>query len=378
MEQPATLAINDLANKKRDKGERVYNLSVGEPMVHGSSALLDAATRAIEQDNTRYAPARGVPGLLDAVLRWMSQEYKALYSLEEVMVTCGGKHALWLACQSLIGSGDEVLIISPYWVSYPSIIKSSGGVPVVVETFEKNDFKVSVDDLKSRATGKTSLLIFNNASNPTGVIYTREEVASILKFCKNNNITLISDEVYSGLVYDDKEYVSCASFKEYKDAVVIIQSCSKHFAMTGWRVGFLFGASNLIEKASILQSQTITGTSTVSQYVALSAIENADEITSSVNAQMQKRRDVFVSEFNKLFPKPIKAPRSALYAFVAMENLGVDSSDSVEFCKDIINRINVALVPGAPFGKDGYVRFSFGAGETEIKEALEVLAKGIL
>jgi aspartate/methionine/tyrosine aminotransferase len=244
----------------------------------------------------------------------------------------------------------------------------------VVETSEKDGWKVGVEEIEKIKVKneKIKILILNNGGNPTGVLYTKQEIKNILAWAKENNVIVISDEVYSGLAYDGAQYVSCGSFPEYAENVVVIQSCSKHFAMTGWRVGLVFGPEEVIEVLKNIQSQSTTGTSSISQWAAVGAFENAGEIIPWVNGEMKKRRDVLCKVLKKYFDIEIVV-NAGLYAFVSMSALGLKSNDSVEFCKKVLEEANVAMVPGAPFGAEGYVRLSFGEIEDELIEAMKVL-----
>ncbi|MEK7083899.1 MAG: pyridoxal phosphate-dependent aminotransferase [Patescibacteria group bacterium] len=383
----AILAINSLALAKKKQGIRVYNLSAGEPFIATHPAVRETAEEAMRGGKTQYPPVEGIPELRQAVSAWMNRKYQSEFQTEHVLVSCGGKSALYLSCQALINPDDEVLIPTPAWVSYGAIVKLCGGVPVFVGTRETGNWKLSarggsalggeieeIENLKNICSSKTKMLILNNASNPTGVLYTKEEIREILDFAKKKNLIVISDEVYSGLVYDGREYVSCASFPEFQDSVVVIQSCSKHFAMTGWRVGFALGSRELIDAVVALQGQETSGTSSISQWAAVGAFAHADEIQEIVRGTMQTRRDVFVQALSDQFGAHITPPLSALYSFLPLSSFGVSDTDDVLFCRRTLEEANVAMVPGSAFGAPGYVRCSFGAEEKEITEGIKTLA----
>ncbi|HBU07048.1 MAG TPA: aspartate aminotransferase [Candidatus Magasanikbacteria bacterium] len=375
IEPSATVAINSLALQKKQAGERVYNLSVGEPMINTPEVIKSAATKALAENKTHYPPVSGLVELKNEAVTWFNKNFQANYNNNEVLVTAGGKFGIYLGLQSLVKTGDEVLIISPYWVSYPEMVKIFDGSPKIVETSEKNDWKVSISDLQKQVSNKTKILILNNAGNPTGVLYNKEEIAKILEFAKENNLVIISDEVYSGLVYDNQVFFSCASFTDYKDRLVVIQSCSKNLAMTGWRVGFVFAPVEVIKILTNLTSQSTSGVTSISQYSALAGLENIDMISVEINSEMQKRRDFFVNTFNKLFKTNLQAPASALYCFISMSAFGIDEIDSIKFCERVLSEANVAMVPGIAFGKEGYVRCSFGENIQELDQALLKLAE---
>ncbi len=367
--ESATLAINNLALEKRKMGERVFNLAAGEPMVETPEVVINAATKAMKNGKTHYPPVLGIPELRTAAAEWINKNYQTNFTTEETIVTCGGKHALAMTLEAILDPGNEAIIISPYWVSYPTMVEKNEGVVRIVETQEKNNWKVKIEDLEKSCTDKTKVLLFNNAANPTGVLYEKNEVEAILKFAKEKNIIVISDEVYSGLVYDDKKFTSAGSFAEHKNNVVIIQSASKSFAMTGWRVGLVFGEIELIKALKKLQSQTTSGTSSISQWAALAALQNSEEITKELKKEMQKRRDFFVDNF---FTE-INKPQAGLYSFISLQKFGIENNNSVEFCKKVLQEKNIAMVPGAPFGAEGFVRISFGVEIEELKGALSSL-----
>lgn len=371
----ATLAMNALAAEKKRKGERVFNLTVGEPMVESSPFVFEAAVQAMSDGKTLYPPVAGIPELRQEVANWMKSEFKSNFVKENVLVSCGAKHGLLMTLQALLEKGDEVLVVAPYWVSYPPMTTLAGGKPVILETSFENGWKLRPETIQAAVTSQTKVLILNNGGNPTGILYSKDEINAILETCKKNNIVLISDEVYSGLTFDNNEFVSVASFLEYQENVVILQSASKHFAMTGWRVGFVVGPKNLISALETLQSQSTTGTSSISQWAALAAFQNAEEIVSSLRKEIQSRRDAFVQNFEQNFGVKIVVPACGLYAFLPIASFGVSETDSVKFCMEVLEKANVVFVPGAPFGAEGFVRASFGGKEEDVAEGLKVLAE---
>lgn len=367
----ATLAMNALVQEKKRKGEKVYNLSVGEPALETSHLIQKAAFAAIQAGKTLYPPVSGIPELREAVVEWMNKKYESAFQKENCLVSCGGKHGLLMCLQSLLEKEDEVLILAPYWVSYSTMVTLAGGVSKIIETTEEKNWKISPEQIASACTSQTKVLILNNGSNPTGVLYSLEEMKNILKIASEKNLIVISDEVYSGLTYDNNEYISVASFVEYKESSIIIQSVSKHFAMTGWRVGFVLGPKNLIDAVETLQSQSTTGTSSISQWAALAAFQNAEAVNGEIRREMEHRRDIFVQSFEKYFGKKISSPQCGLYSFLPISFFTEEKIDSVSFCLKVLEESNVAFVPGSPFGKEGYIRASFGGKPEEIEEALE-------
>jgi len=369
-----TMAMNERAMIKQKQGEPVYNLSAGEPMINTADVVVDAAYRAMKKGETHYAPLMGISALRDVFVEWMNRTYHTSYLRDEVIVTTGGKHALYSIVEAMINPGDEAIVIAPYWVSYMSMVSLQGGTAVVVDTSEHDGWKISLEKLETAIHDNTKILFLNNAGNPTGVLYARDELEAIVALCASRGVLLVSDEVYSGLVYDSHEFFSAGSFEQYRDNVCVVQSCSKHFAMTGWRVGFACGPTALMETLKILQSQSTSGTSTISQWAALTAIEHADEIITHVRDTMVKRRNTFVDTFNAHFHHPLSYPGASLYCFIPLSTFGIQEQSSLAFCLDVLEQYNVALVPGSAFGMEGYVRASFGVNTTDIVDAVQKLA----
>lgn len=368
-----TLAMNALALQKKAQGERVFNLSAGEPMVMPHAKIVEAAEAALHAGKTLYTPAAGIPELRRAVSEWFEQNYQANYSADEILITAGGKFGLYALCRTLLGVGDEAIVIAPYWVSYPSLVEMTGARVNTIVTQEENGWKVTPEQLNNAITQHTKIIFFNNAGNPTGALYTREEVRALVAIAHERGVLFVSDEVYSGLTYDG-EFTSAGSFPEFRDNVVLIQSCSKHFAMTGWRVGVVAGDKQLIKVLADWQSQSTTGTATISQWVAVAAFTNTD-VNSSVKSEMQIRRDVLIDSLAQNFNLKLSPPAAGLYVFLPIKALGVEEMDSIAFCTRVLNEANVAMVPGAPFGAEGYVRLSFGAEPAELQAAVQALAQ---
>lgn len=374
----ATLTINGIAKKKRLNGERVFNFAAGDPAIKNHPYIIKKAIEQTEKGYCPYPPVEGLPELRRLAAEWMNKNCQTNYSAENVLVTCGGKFAIFTFIYALLEPRQEVLIPAPYWVSYPAIVTLAGGVPKPVVASYKNSWKITPEELAAHITPNTKMLIFNNACNPTGALYTRQEVENILNFAKKHDLIVISDEVYSGLVYEPPGFTSCGAFPEHKERVHIIQSCSKNFGMPGWRVGFAFSPENEIKNLIALQGQTTTGTSLVSQQAAIGALGNASEVNAYVKESMRKKRDLFIATFNALFPVPLPNIPATLYAFVPLSSMGVPSGlDSTHFCEKIIASHNVALVPGIAFGVEGHVRFAFSESEKDIKQGLEALKLAI-
>ncbi|MBS0625899.1 MAG: aminotransferase class I/II-fold pyridoxal phosphate-dependent enzyme [Verrucomicrobia bacterium] len=364
-----TVAISAKAHLLSKEGIKVYNFGVGDPILPNHPAILDAAAQVLKEKMCPYAPISGIMDLRKLAAEWMNRRYQSQYTVEQTIVTCGGKFGIYAALQLFIEQGEEALVPAPYWVSYPEMVRIASGIPVIVPTTFEGGWKLTPSLLKAHITPKTRVLLLNNAGNPTGILYTREELGAILDVAAEANLTIISDEVYSELTFDGGEFVSCASFPEHRSRVVVIESCSKNFAMAGWRVGFAFAPAPVISNISALQSQSTTGTSFTSQKAAVGALLHADEVSGYVRKAMGHRRTLFYSTFNRLFSTHIKPAPAALYFFSKI------GADSIKTCEKLLDEARVAAVPGIGFGTEGYARFAFTESEEDIVKGLEALQK---
>lgn len=375
IEPSVTLVVSNLVKEKKAKGETVFDLGVGEIIGIKNQRISDFVKTKLEETGTwQYPPIAGIKELREATAVWYNNEYQTSYSLENVLVTSGGKFALFILLQTLLKVGDEVLLPVPFWVSYPEIIKLFGAVPNFIHTKQADNWKISIEALEKAWTPKTTILILNNISNPVGVIYNKEELKNILIWAAIKKLTVISDEVYSDLVFDNKQkFFSCGAIKTDAN-VVVIQSCSKNFAMSGWRVGFMFSDPDIIKQAVVIQSQSTTGVAPICQFAALQAIKSKDSIQKNIKEEVKKRRDALIESLNENFNLNLVVPLSGLYLFISLKELGVESDDSIGFAQNLLNQSNVAVIPGKAFGAEGYIRLSFGGEEAEIKEGIKRLA----
>ncbi len=369
----ATVRLNDSVLRKINQGEKVYNFGAGEPVLDTPACVRAAARRALANGQMRYPPAAGLPELRQAVADWMNDSYGARYESDNALVVNGGKFGLFILLQTLLRPGDEALIISPFWPSYPALVKLHGGIPRFIKAEQASGWKITPADIRRHCALRTKLLIFNNGCNPTGALYGKEEMAALLGEAERRGLFVISDEVYSGLAYDSS-YVSCASGAAWRKNTAVVQSCSKNFAMTGWRVGFVFADARLIGRLAAINSQSITGVAVVSQLAALSALRHAAEIMASVRRQMLQRRDAFIKNFRAYFAADIPVPSSGLYAFIPLACLGAQGVGSERFCARLLKEANVAMAPGAAFGREGYVRCSFGECPAVLRSGLRIAA----
>lgn len=370
----ATVIINTIAQQKIDAGIRLFNLSAGEPKLHPHPVISQAVSEALALGKVFYPPVRGIPELIELAVEWINVFYGSHFQTNNCLVVNGGKLGLYLLLQSLLEAGDEVIMASPYWVSYPTIVKLFAGLPIIIPTTEFDGWKLTIDALEKAYTSKSKILILNNACNPTGALYTETELAALLQFADDNDLLVISDEVYSGLTYDGASYISCGKFIDYQQRVIIIQSCSKNFSMTGWRVGFVLGPSDIIKQVASLLSQSTSGVTTISQWAAVAVLEQASIVNGWVRDTMMHRRNILIDSLNKHFRLCLAPPPSSLYVFLSLEQLGVKKINSEEFCKLVLEEANVALVPGKAFGKEGFVRMSFGGQDEDLVLGVKALS----
>lgn len=369
MKTSHTVAIHSRALQKIQSGEKVYNFAAGDPVVPSNSEVIEKVIAEIKNEQIVYAPVAGLSDLRQAAATWVNEEYACNYTLENILVTTGGKFALFAAMQVLLKEGDEVLIPSPYWISYAEIAKLFKSIPVIVQT-QENDWKLTPDQLKAQLTKKSKILVLNNPGNPTGALYTKEELEELLAVAKEANLFVIADEVYSELVYEG-QFCSCGAIKNGPE-VLVVQSCSKNFAMTGWRIGFACGPPRIIAAMTAIQSHSTTGACIVSQWAAIAALKNRKKITDHLRQTMKARRDVFFETFNQLFSCNLKKPKAGLYAFVPLKVFNISSS-SAEFCTELLEKFNIACIPGSAFGQQGYVRMAFVDHEEQIRAGLFAL-----
>jgi aspartate aminotransferase len=374
IKESATVGINSLAMERIKKGERVFKLNVGEPKIDLTASVRNAIISKIKKEGkVLYPPVAGFIELREEAVKWMNEEYGCDFKRQNCIVTNGGKLGIFLTLQSLLNKGDEVLLPCPFWVSYPDLVRLFGGRVKIIKTNEQNGWKINANDVLKFAGKKTKILISNSANNPTGAVYRRSELKEILSAAKKKNLIVISDEVYSGLVYNGR-FSSAGEFKEFKENTIIIQSCSKNFAMTGLRVGFVFAPENVIKILTSLLSQSTSGADSLAQWAALAALEHRQEIIGNIKNEMDKRRKLFVNEFNKTFKVNLKFPESGIYSFIPIKHFGSSEKSSIKFCEQVFKKLGVAMVPGIAFGMEGYVRCSFGEEEEEIKKAIQKLA----
>ena len=364
-----TLAIDTQFNKMRSEGIDVIGFSVGQPDFPTPEHIKQAGLRAIQENLTKYTPTPGTPAVRKAVADRLDADWGLDYTPEEIVVSGGGKPILYVALKTLIDPGDEVILPAPYWVSYYELIKMVGGVPVVVTTTEENGFNLTPEQLQAAITPKTKALMLNSPSNPTGMIYSREHLEDIAKVCLDNDLYVIADEMYSKLVFDNKEFVSFPTLsKEIKARTILVGGASKTYAMTGWRLGYACGPAPIIRIMTKIHQSAIMSAPTTSQYAAITALKECDGEIDRMRDEYNMRRRLVVKAFNDMGLTCFE-PRGAFYAFPCIKSTGMSSQD---FCTKLLEQKHVAIIPGDAFGAsgEGYARISYAYSVEHLKEAL--------
>lgn len=377
----STLAIDSKFKSMKAQGIDVVGFGAGEPDFDTPQHIKNAAIDAINAGKTKYTPASGTLELKEAICRKFERDNFLSYKPENIVVSNGAKHSLVNTFMAICDPGNEVIIPAPYWVSYPEMVKLADGVPVILNTTEENGFKFSVEDLKNAITPKTRAIVLNSPSNPTGMIYTKDELAKIAEVAVENNIYVVSDEIYEHLSYEQK-HVSIASLgDEIKDLTIIVNGVSKTYAMTGWRIGYTASNAKLAKVMSNVQSHATSNPNTIAQSATVAALDGpTDDIEMMVKA-FAERRNYMVERINKINGVSCKMPGGAFYVMMNISKLvgkeiaGCKINGSDDFANAFLEKAKVAVVPGSGFGAENYVRWSYATSMDNIKEGLDRLEK---
>ena len=379
----ATLEMTAKAAELKRANKPVFNMSVGEPDFSTPQNIQNAAKFAIENDHTKYTPGSGTHHLKTAVLDKIQRDNNLKYNLENVIVSCGGKHSLYNACQTLFQTGDEVIIFSPYWVSFPDFVSVTGAKPVFVKTNSLQQFEPDFNDLQTKINSNTKGLIINSPSNPTGGVWSDEAVLKVLDLCKNKDIWIFSDECYEQLVYSDN-FNSIASLTNQNDKILTFQSCSKTYAMTGWRIGYTVGDKNVIKGMSKLQGQSTSCPNSIAQYAAAEALTGDQSCVLEMKNIFKSRRDLILKELSKNSNIHCETPNGAFYVFPDLsyyfgssDNNGNKIKNSNDLCLYILDQTGVVTVAGESFGADNNIRLSYATSEQNIIEAVGHMNKAL-
>lgn len=377
----STLAISAKAKELKQQGLDVIGLGVGEPDFNTPGYILDAANKAMQDGMTKYTPAGGTLELKRAIVNKFKADNELSYGTDQIIITTGAKHALYTLFQVLINEGDEVIVPSPYWVSYPEQIKLASGKPVIVDALEENDFKLTPDELEAAITSKTKAVIINSPSNPTGMMYNQEELEKLGEVCLKHNILIVSDEIYEKLIYTADQHVSIAALSPaLKEQTVVINGVSKSHAMTGWRIGYAAGSKQIIKAMTDLASHSTSNPTSIAQYAALAAyVADEDPITTM--------KEAFAERLDRMYQLIIDIPgitcvkpKGAFYLFpnvaVAASKNGFATVD--DWVKALLEEEQVALVPGSGFGSPDNVRLSYATSIDILEEAAKRIKHFVL
>jgi aspartate aminotransferase len=369
-----TLAIDAKAKAMKADGVDICSFSAGEPDFDTPEHIKQAVVEALKAGKTRYGPAAGEPGLRKAIAHKLQTENNLPYKSENVLVTNGGKHSLFNIMLALIDPGDEVIIPAPFWVSYPEMVKLAGGTPVIVSTKPEARYKITPEQLEAAITPRTRLLVMNSPSNPTGMVYTPDELRAIAAVVlKHENLMVVSDEIYERLLYDGTQQMSIGAVSpEMFDRTIISNGFAKAYSMTGWRIGYVAGSLELIKAINTLQSQSTSNVCTFAQFGAIAALEQSQDCVQKMLTAFTERRSNIHDLINAIPGLSCLKPDGAFYMFINISGTGMNSLD---FCEALLSEQQVALIPGIAFGADDHVRASYATDMKTIETGMTRIEK---
>ena len=368
-----TLAISAKAKAMQAEGIDVCSFSAGEPDFPTPKHICEAAKTALDEGKTRYGPAVGELKLREAIANKLQQDNNLNYTADNIIVTNGGKFSLFNLIQVLIESGDEVIIPSPYWLSYPEMVKLADGIPVMVDTVAENDYKITPEQLDRAITPKTKLFVFNSPSNPTGTVYTPDEVKALAEVIVERDILVVSDEIYEKILYDDAKHLSIGSINDEIFARTITSSgFAKSHSMTGWRVGYAAAPLEILQAMAKIQGHSTSNVCTFAQYGAIAALKSSQECVQKMLKAFSERRSYMYQAINDIPALSCPKPNGAFYLFVDISKTG---KKSLEFCEELLEAKQVAVIPGVAFGMDNCIRFSYATDMDTIKEGVKRLSE---
>jgi aspartate aminotransferase len=359
----ATLAVTAKATELKSQGIKIVPMGSGEPDFDTPMNIQQAGIQAINDGLTRYTPVDGTTDLKNAIIEKFKRDNNLNYSLTEVMVSSGGKQVFYNLCQSIINPGDEVIIPSPFWVSYPDMVLLADGVPVIVETGIEESFKISPEQLENAITDRTKLFVINSPSNPTGAVYSKDELVALAKVLERHpHVMIITDDIYEHIRWNNDPYYNILMVNSsLKDRTIVLNGVSKAYAMTGWRIGYAAGPEAIIKSMKKVQGQSTSNPCSIAQAAAVEALNGDQSFIQMMVDEFKKRHDYLVENLNKIDGVECPTSDGAFYSFPKVEKLirRLGLKNDIEFSTLCLEKLNIALVPGSAFGADGYVRFSF-------------------
>ncbi|MXX99136.1 MAG: pyridoxal phosphate-dependent aminotransferase [Gammaproteobacteria bacterium] len=371
-----TLSISALSNKLRAEGKDIANLAVGQPDFPTPDYVKQAAVEAIAQNKTGYTAVDGIAELKEAIVRKTKRDSKLDYETEQIIVSCGAKHSLYNVCQAALNKGDEVIVPAPFWNSYPDIIKLAEGVPVTVTTTTEQGFKITAEQLQQHINERTRMLLLNSPNNPSGSVYTAEELTDLAEvLIKHPQVIICSDDIYEHFVFDGNTFSNILNVcPELYPRCLIVNGVSKAYAMTGWRIGWTAGPADLITAMKKIQSQSTSNPCSISQAASQAALENSLDYVYMMRDAFAERRDYLASELNDIDGITLPTPAGSFYAFADFSEAIArhpDISDDLELSKELLNQTHVSTVPGIAFGIENHLRLSLAVSTEELQKAVE-------
>lgn len=375
-----TLEITAKAKALKEDGINVVSFGAGEPDFNTPDNIIKAAIKAMNEGKTKYTPASGILDLRKAICNKFKNDNNLEYKPSQIVVSTGAKQSLANAFMAILNKGDEVIIPVPYWVSYPELVKLAEGVPVLVNTKKENDYKYSIEELRKVVNSKTKAILINSPNNPTGSIYSKEDLLEIAGFAKENDLIIISDEIYEKLIYDNEKHISIASLsKDSYERTIVINGLSKSYAMTGWRIGYSACSEEIAKLMGSIQSHVTSNINSISQYAAIEALEGPQDSIKSMIVEFEKRRNYMIDRIEKINGLSFIKAKGAFYIMVDVSNFygksinGNIIKTSLDFSKSILKKENLAVIPGVAFGLDNYIRLSYATSMEIIEEGLNRL-----
>ena len=377
-----TLAITAKAKELKESGVDVISFGAGEPDFNTPSNIIEAAYKAMKEGKTKYTATSGIKELKEEICKKFLRDNGLKYDLDQIIVCTGAKQCLADAFMAILNEGDEVIIPTPYWVSYPELVKIAGGVPVFMEGSIENHFKYEIEKLENIVTSKTKAIIINSPNNPTGTIYNKEELLELAKFAENHNLIIIADEIYEKLIYDGERHISIASLTDYAyNNTIVINGLSKAAAMTGWRIGYAAANKEIIKLMTSIQSHMTSNTNSITQYAAIEALSNTEDSLNKMVKEFDNRRKYMINRLDSIKGINYILPKGAFYIMVNVSGVYGKSineekiTDSLSFSKELLKEENVAVIPGIGFGLDDYIRLSYATSMENIENGIDRIEK---
>jgi aspartate aminotransferase len=384
IEPSLTLAMNTKAKQMRTGGVDVVSFAAGEPDFHTPDHIKSAGKRAIDENKTYYTPASGIVELKEKVVQKLERENGLSYSVDQISINSGAKHSVFNALFALVEEGDEVVVPTPYWVSYSEMVRLCGATPVFIHTDEESGFKITPGLLKEAITKKSKVLLLNSPCNPTGAVYRKDELFALARVVEGRDIVVISDEIYEKILYEDNEHVSIAAYSpELKEQTVVVNGMSKAFSMTGWRIGYAAGPKKIIHAINTMQGHTSGNPTSIAQWASVTGLAQDSDFIGRWVGEFKRRRDYIVNALNGLDGVSCTTPDGAFYVFPSMKALlgrriqGVQIDNDVDLSYYLLEKAHIAVVPGRAFGAEGYIRLSFATSMENIAEGMKRMKEAL-